>query len=251
MSTQIGRDWVSRIPSLSDDANIQQAFRMYHYGNQDGSEPGPGDTINGVEGYFASLQSQITSITAGVDEIKNTLNSNDIDLNQLDTVAESGTYRRSSTPPSGKNYPELSAGLLFVAVTDGGAVYQEYQTIGGTSGTNNYYWRGRDAAGNWSVWSQASKVGHNHDGSYYTEIEIDARITPQANLNASSVLVTDSQKKITTSSTISVDELGHLNNVSSNIQDQLNQRYVKSETARIFVRADTPPNPQAGDLWIW
>lgn len=250
MSTEIGRDWVSRIPSLSDDANIQQAFRMYHYGNQDGSEPGPGDTINGVEGYFASLQSQIESITAGVDAIKD-LSDNAINLNDLDTVAESGTYRRSSTPITDRNYPELSAGLLFVAVTDGGAVYQEYQTIGGSSGTNNYYWRGRDAAGNWSDWSQASKSGHNHDSLYYRKAEIDARVSEQSGLNASSVLVTDAQKKITTSSTISTTELSYLDGVTSNLQSQLNDRYVKSETARVFVQATQPTSPQVNDLWFW
>lgn len=252
MSTEIGKDWVSRIPSLSDDANIQQAFRMYHYGNQDGSEPGPEDTINGVEGYLASLQSQIESITAGVDAIKD-LSDNAINLNDLDTIAESGTYRRSSTPISNRNYPELSAGLLFVAVTDGGAVYQEYQTIGGTTGTNNYYWRGRDATGNWSAWSQASKFGHNHDSIYYRKTEIDSRVAGQSSLSASSVLVTDAQKKIVTSSTISTTELSYLDGVTSSLQSQLNDRYTKSETARIFVQSTQPPlqTSQLNDLWFW
>ena len=248
MSTEIGRDWVSRIPSLSDDANIQQAFRMYHYGNQDGSEPGPGDTVNGVEGYLASLQSQITSITAGVDEIKD-LSSNDIKLNDLDTIPESGTYRRSSTPIAGNDYPELSAGLLFVAVTDGGAVYQEYQTIGGNSGTNNYYWRGRDAAGNWSGWSQASKVGHNHDSLYYTEPEIDAKISPS--LTPSTVIVSEAITGRLVSSLISTNELNQLDGAQTNIQSQLNDRYTKNETARIFVQSGQPSSPQVNDLWIW
>jgi hypothetical protein len=249
MSTEIGRNWVSRIPSLSDNANIQQAFRMYHYGNQDGSEPAPGDTINGIEGLLASLQAQIASITAGVDTIKDL--TNDTNLNDLDTVAESGTYRRSSAPPSNLNYPELSAGILFVAVTDGGAVYQEYQTLGGPSGTNNYYWRGRNAAGSWSDWSQASKAGHNHDSLYYRKAEIDARITEQPSLNPSSVLITDAQRKIGTSSTISTTELSQLDGVTSNIQSQLNDRYTKGETARIFVQQSQPISPQVNDLWFW
>jgi hypothetical protein len=248
MSTEIGRDWVSRIPSLSDDANIQQAFRMYHYGNQDGSEPGPGDTINGVEGYLASINSRIDSITAGVDAIED-LSSNDINLDSLDTVAESGTYRRSSTPIANRGYPELSAGLLFVAVTDGGAVYQEYQTIGGSSGTNNYYWRGRDAAGSWSAWSQASKAGHNHDSLYYTEPEIDAKISPS--LTPSTVIVSEVITGKLVSSLISTDELNKLDGATSNIQSQLNDRYVKGETARIFVQPTQPTSPQVNDLWIW
>lgn len=253
MSTEIGRDYTAFIPSLSDDANIQEAFRMYHFGTQDGSEPAPGDTLtSGIESHFANLQFQIDGITAGVDEIKSDLDDNDnLDLNSLDSAAESGLYRRSSIPLSGKNYPELSAGLLSVVASGTGAIYQVYQTLGGASGTNNYYWRGRDGSSNWSAWGQASKVGHNHDGSYYTEAEIDARIEAQSALTASSVVVTDSSKKITSSSTISSTELGYLNGATSNIQDQLNDRYEKSETARVFVQETTPSSPQVNDLWIW
>lgn len=247
MSTEIGRDYTAFIPSLSDDANIQEAFRMYHFGTQDGSEPAPGDALtSGIESHLASLKNDIDNLAAGTDVIGDLT-----DVMDLNSVVDSGTYRRASVPPNTLNYPELVSGLLRVAKTAGDAVYQIYQTIGGTSGTNNYYWRGRDAASNWSAWSQASKVGHNHDSLYYTETEIDAKIEAQSALTASSVVVTDANKKITSSSTISSTELGHLNGVTSNIQDQLNDRYTKAESARIFVQETTPSSPQVNDLWIW
>lgn len=250
MSTDIGRNWISRIPSLSDDANIQEAFRMYHFGTQDGSEPAPEDTlVVGIEKHLNSLQEAIDLLTAGADEIKTDLDdSNDVDLNDLDTPAESGTYRRSSAAPSGKNYPELAAGILSVIATAGGAVYQIYQTLGGSSGTNNYYWRGRDAGANWSAWAQGSKVGHNHNTLYYQKTEIDAKIS--SSVTADRAIVSDNTGKLI-NSTATADEVSYLTGVSSNIQDQLDDRYVKSETARVFVQQTTPSSPQVNDLWIW
>lgn len=244
MSTEIGRDWISRIPSLSDDANIQEAFRMYHYGTQDGSEPAPEDTLDdGIEAHLADLQFQITNLSTGSAQVTDLVDDND-----LNSMTTPGSYRRASAPLSDKNYPEPSAGFLHVVATSGNAIYQVYQTIGGSSGTNNYYWRGRDASNAWSSWAQASKVGHNHDSSYYTEPEIDAKIS--SSITADRAIVSDNTGKLV-SSIITAIELGHLSGVDNNIQDQLNDRYEKSETARVFVQETTPSSPQVNDLWIW
>ena len=91
----------------------------------------------------------------------------------------------------------------------------------------------------------------NLQDTFYTESEIDGKIsTINTAINgkaasshshgnianggtlstASMVVVTDSNKKITTSSTISTTELGYLNGVSSNIQDQLNGKAAKATT---------------------
>jgi|688.fasta_scaffold01402_21 hypothetical protein len=258
MSTSIGRDFTSFIPSLSDDANIQEAFRMYHFGTQDGSEPAPADPVNGIEGYLADLQLQIDNITAGADIVSDLGNA--VDLN---SVITSGTYRRSSAPTTGLNYPELSPGLLIVIAATSTVIYQIYQTLGGSSGTNHYYWRGRDAGGSWSAWAQSSKTGHNHDSLYYQKAEIDARINSQASLAANSVVVTDGTKKISTSSLISTTELEYLNGVGSNVQEQLNNKAALDHNhdgvyhkigvqPKIFVQSSQPSSGvQVNDLWFW
>lgn len=58
------------IPSLTDDANIQEALRMYHFGTPDGSIAD--DSANPVRsesiaGYLRNLQSQITNFDIGSD----------------------------------------------------------------------------------------------------------------------------------------------------------------------------------------
>jgi hypothetical protein len=56
------------VPSLDDNANIQQALRMYHYGTADGTVPD--DSLNpiaseSIAAYLGSLQAQITAFDVG------------------------------------------------------------------------------------------------------------------------------------------------------------------------------------------
>lgn len=58
------------IPSLDDDANIQEALRMYHYGTPDGTIPD--DSLNpiraeSVASHLRNLQTQITNFSIGSD----------------------------------------------------------------------------------------------------------------------------------------------------------------------------------------
>ena len=56
------------VPSLTDDANIQEALRMYHYGTVDGSIPddsGNPIAAESVAAYLGNLQGQIEAITIG------------------------------------------------------------------------------------------------------------------------------------------------------------------------------------------
>lgn len=55
------------IPSLDDNANIQEALRMYHYGTTDGSIPEEAGDINpdSVAAYLGDLQTQINDLDLG------------------------------------------------------------------------------------------------------------------------------------------------------------------------------------------
>jgi hypothetical protein len=244
MTTEIGQDFKTQIPSLSDDANIQEAFRLYHYGIS--TEPDQGTPISplSIESHLKTLSSNIDAISAGQAAITV------LDQENLNSVVETGTYHKPTTPVAGYGYPSLNPGLLSVTTTSSGSIYQAYQTIGGASGTNNRWWRGRTSnVSDWSAWKQASFAGHTHDDRYYTETELDAKLS--SSMTANSVAVTDASGKVISSTIVSTTELGMLDGAASNIQDQLNDRYTKSESTRIFVQQTTPSIPQAGDIWIW
>ena len=56
---EIGKDYPTLMPALTDDANIQEAFTMYHYGltSYTGIEVIPEDSI---EGHFEAVNERVT-----------------------------------------------------------------------------------------------------------------------------------------------------------------------------------------------
>ena len=56
----------TNIPSLTDNANILQALRMYHFGN-DGSVPDDSAALatESIAGYLGNLQNQVDAFTIG------------------------------------------------------------------------------------------------------------------------------------------------------------------------------------------
>lgn len=64
MSQPVGFQYKSRIPTLSDDATIVEALKVYHYGVDNYStEPIPDDSI---EGNFRTLNTAVTALQSAV-----------------------------------------------------------------------------------------------------------------------------------------------------------------------------------------
>lgn len=56
------------IPSLTDDANIQEALRMYHFGTPDGTiadDSGNPIRAESIAGYLGTIQDQLDEFTIG------------------------------------------------------------------------------------------------------------------------------------------------------------------------------------------
>jgi hypothetical protein len=70
MSQPVGYEYKSRIPTLSDDATIVEALKVYHYGVDDWStEPIPDDSI---EGNFRSLNEDVATLTSTISALGTT-----------------------------------------------------------------------------------------------------------------------------------------------------------------------------------
>ncbi len=64
MSEEVGYEYKSRISTLSDDASIVEALKVYHYGVDNWTtEPIPDDSI---EGNFRSLNDDVATINAAL-----------------------------------------------------------------------------------------------------------------------------------------------------------------------------------------
>lgn len=157
----------TQIPSIADDADIQTAFRLYHYGSNTSTPVTiPADSI---AGHLTSLES--TKI-----DIVPTAITPSADLNSYETT---GFYTQTGTP-TGANYPTNFAGLLTV-VNDGAVVFQQYQVIGASeSGStinpiNKTYWRFK-ISGSWRPWRtfiDDSTFVTTGDALYYRKPTID------------------------------------------------------------------------------
>lgn len=165
--------YVTKIPSLSDDADIQQALALYHFGEE--SEPTKSMIfhLNRIESN--SLSGEMKDI--------NTLGLG----NNLDNIITTGFYIQASNaqaqahptyPAIGVANNERYAGSLKVVATGTTdatkLVYQEYHMSGTNTSTltNNVFWRTRFPNSSnqyiWSPWKRLVDTNHTHDDRYYT-----------------------------------------------------------------------------------
>jgi hypothetical protein len=64
MSESVGLNYRSRIPTFNDDASIEEAFKVYHYGVDDWtSQPIPD---NSIEGNFRTLNTSVAAINSTI-----------------------------------------------------------------------------------------------------------------------------------------------------------------------------------------
>jgi hypothetical protein len=167
-----GANYVTKIPSLSDDADIQKALALYHFGEE--SEPTKSMIfhLNRIESN--SLSGEMKDI--------NTLGFG----NNLDNIITTGFYIQASNVQAQANpsYPAIGdanneryAGSLKVVATGTTdatkLVYQEYHMSGTNTSnlTNNVFWRTRFPNSSnqyiWSSWKRLVDTNHTHDERYY------------------------------------------------------------------------------------
>jgi hypothetical protein len=140
----------TKIPRIDENADIQTALRLYHYGS-DTSTPGT-IVAESIAGHLNSLETKKLNSTPGI--ITNNQN--------LDDYTTTGFFVQSSTPNArtGLKYPEARvsaepgaaieefAGILTV-INLSGTIIQQYQMVDGID--KKTYWRSRYSSA-WSDW---------------------------------------------------------------------------------------------------
>jgi hypothetical protein len=167
----------TQIPSIADDADIQTAFRLYHYGSNT-STP---STIpaNSIAGHLTNLEGTKIDVVPTTIPLSTDLN----------TYLTTGFYTQTGTP-TGPNYPANFSGLLTV-VNDGAVVFQQYQVIGGAESAstinpiNKTYWRFRVSGSfrPWRTFVDDSSFVTQGDALYYRKATIDGLFYTRAYLD--------------------------------------------------------------------
>lgn len=176
----------TKIPSYTENADIQTALRLYHYG-EDTTDPSP-IISNSIVGHLTSLNG------AKVDKTPTVIPSGA----NLETYMTTGYYIQptAANANTGTNYPSYRDGngtLRFFAgvlkvVNSGNVVVQEYHMIGDTGYTINRVFVKTRYSNTWSTWTQllapADVVSITDEEYYkkavtYTKTEADNAFAPR------------------------------------------------------------------------
>lgn len=211
MPEDIGAVYNTQIPSITDNADIQTALRLFHYGsNTSAPSPLPAESL---AGHLQNLEN--TKVDIVPTSIPNTAN--------LNNYGTTGYYTQTNNAfaANGTNYPEPFAGLLTV-VNESGVVFQQYQVIGASeSGStinpdNRTYWRFK-LGGIWKPWRtfiEESDFASIGDGRYYTKTQVNETFTTQAAAAATYLTIAEANNRqyvaenvVTTSYTLALSDV--------------------------------------------
>lgn len=135
MSQPIGLNFRTRIPTFSDDASIEEALKVYHYGVDNySSQPIPNDSI---EGHFTSLENRIAATEFSISQLSETFIeevSSATDPNEI-TPANSSivplTIRGAASQTAAlQRWQNNSSVNLATIFPNGGASFANYVSIG-------------------------------------------------------------------------------------------------------------------------
>lgn len=138
MSQTVGVQYKSRIPSLSDDANIVEALKVYHYGVDDWTtQPIPDDSI---EGNFRTLNTSISTINSTIAGLSGTyleqvsLSSSPNIVTGQSTTTVPLTIRAIASQTSALQQWQNSSSVNVGSISTGGfANLSGYITVGSTT----------------------------------------------------------------------------------------------------------------------
>jgi hypothetical protein len=161
-----------QIPEIDENADIQTAFRLYHYGqNNSGLAPLNSQSIAGFLQALTVGKISTTPIIIPTNANLNTYTTSGFYAQDTNAKALTGTNYPRVPPTIGQPY----AGLLRV-INDGQNIYQEYQVAG--IPTNPVFWRAFFGNLGWTNWQTFSADGHVHDDRYFTKAQADSRYFP-------------------------------------------------------------------------
>lgn len=243
-----GGKYQTQIPALADNADIQTALRLYHYGAT--SEPTVLNEFS-VAGYLNNLElTKVDIVPTQIGEANNDLN----------LKATTGYYIVPTTviASAGLNYPPPAAPGVLNVVNDGSVVYQTYIT-----NTARLYWRAR-FGGTWTSWKEGADTSFvpTSVGTRLTSLEqamtgkqaiIEGSLTTAIGVTfgANKVVVTDGSGKIIESTDITTTELGNLNGTTGKAPSLAGTVGGDGTSKKIFIQSTEPTGTSAGDLWFW
>jgi hypothetical protein len=139
MAQNIGINAPTRIPTLGDDASIEEALRKYHYGIDNWSND-PVQNNLGMDGNFKAVKDRLTAVEAAITDIvgdgggfirseSRTANPNTI-VPQTSSVIPLTIRGASGQTANLQRWQNSSSTNLVVIFSNGSAAFNSYLTVG-------------------------------------------------------------------------------------------------------------------------
>jgi len=139
MAQNIGINAPTRIPTLGDDASIEEALRKYHYGIDNWSND-PVQNNLGMDGNFKAVKDRLTAVEAAITDIvgdgggfirseSRTANPNTI-VPQTSSVVPLTIRGASGQTANLQRWQNSSSTNLVVIFSNGAAAFNSYLTVG-------------------------------------------------------------------------------------------------------------------------
>lgn len=258
MSQPIGLNFRTRIPTFSEDASIEEALSVYHYGVDNySSQAIPEDSI---EGHFTALEARIAANEFSLSQLSETFieeQSSAADPNQIIPensnvvpLTITGATNQSAPLQRWQNNSSVNLATIF---SNGGASFADYVSIGDTAQTVSNVLNiqiGSAAHKGIVVQAAASQTGNlqewqSSSGSVLARVDADGTVYSN---NVQAVTVSETQTLTNKTLTSPIINGGTVNNAESITLDgpQGNSSTVRNIT---FSTAD-PSGGIDGDLWV-
>lgn len=251
MSQSVGLNYKSRIPQFSDDASIEEALKVYHYGVDNyTSQPIPNDSI---EGHFRNLDTRVSAIEQTgtlpvlkpffIEAVSETASPNVITPQSSSTTPLTirGVSGQTGNLQQWQNSSNTNVSIVF---SDGSFSTSGYLSIGNTtrSTTTSFFVQPNNQTHKAVVVRGASsqtanlQEWQNSSGTVLTRIEPDGDIFTSGLVYSNSVEVvnlSDTQSLTNKSITIPTGEA----------LDEFKARNVK-------ISSSDPTGGNDGDIWL-
>lgn len=251
MSQPVGLNYKSRIPELQDDASIEEALRVYHYGVDNYStQPIPDDSI---EGNFRNLDDRVSAIESTgtlpvlkpyfIEAISETSTPNVIIPQSSSTIPLTvrGASSQSANLQQWQNSASANVSIVF---SDGSFSTGGYISVGNTnkSSTNAIFAQSINSSHKGIVVKGASgqtanlQEWQNSSGSALARVEPDGDIFTSGKMYSNGVEV------------VNLSDTQSLSNKSITIPS--GETLDDFKVRNINISASTPTGGDDGDLWL-
>jgi hypothetical protein len=266
------------VPELEDDANIQNAFELFYFG--DSSAGSEYDEVDSIYAHFLNFDSRITSNTSTVNGLVSTIGSGNLvvgtgtsqtltnkSINLLNNTL-SGTVAQFNTALSDGDFATISGIETLTNKTFTAPKINENVILTATSTELNVLDGITSSTAELNIMDgvTASAAEINIlDGATLTTTELNyvdgvtSAIQTQLDLKSPLISPTFTGTVVLPSTTsignVSSTEIGYIDGVTSSIQTQINLKptltYEGNAVNRnIFVQASQPTAANIGDIWF-